>query len=98
MVYKDLIRKKLSTALSKLHFTIDCWVAPNKTAFQAVTVHFVNESGQLSKATLALREHKESHGGEQQAEVLIKVLEEYEIDAKQIGYITGRFLFSACYH
>ena len=95
IIHKDLIRKKLSTALSKLHFTIDCWTAPNKTAFQAVTVHFVNEAGQLSKATLALREHKESHSGEQQAEVLIKVLEEYEIDAKQIGYITGRFLFSA---
>ena len=33
VVYKDLIRKKLSTALSKLYFTINCWTAPNKTAF-----------------------------------------------------------------
>ena len=45
--------------------------------------------------TLALREHKESYGGKQQAEVLIKVLKEYKIDVKQISYITSRFLFSA---
>ena len=64
-------------------------------AFQAVTVHFVNKAGQLLKATLALWEHKKSHSGEQQVEVLIKVLEEYKINAKQISYITGRFLFSA---
>ena len=59
-----------------------------------MTVYFVNEAGQLLKATLALREYKESYGGEQQVEVLIKVLKEYKINAKQIGYITSRFLFS----
>ena len=26
--------------------------------------------------------------------MLIKVLKEYKIDVKQIGYITGKFLFS----
>lgn len=56
---------------------------------KAVTAHFVDEAGHLSKATLALREYKESHGGEQQAEVLIKVLDEFDIKESQIGYITG---------
>ena len=60
-----------------------------------MTVYFVNEAGQFLKAILALQEHKESHSGEQQAEVLIKVLEEYKIKAKQIGYITGIFPSSA---
>jgi len=65
VVHKDLIRKRLSIALSKLHFITDCWTAPNKTAYQAATVHFIDEARKLSKVTLALREHKESHGGEQ---------------------------------
>lgn len=95
VVHKDLLKRKLERALSKLHFTTDCWTAPNKTAYQVITVHFVDEFGQLSKATLALREHKESHGGEQQADVLIKVLEEYKIEEGQIGYITGELLLPA---
>ena len=84
-----MIKGKLKKALSKLHFTTDCWTSPNKTAYQAITVHFVDKFGQMSKATLALREHKEEHGGEQQAEVLLKVVNEYKIEESQIGYITG---------
>ena len=34
----------------------------------------------MSKAILALREHKEEYGGKQQAEVLLKVVNEYEIE------------------
>jgi len=90
VVHKEMIKGKLKKALSKLHFTTDCWTSPNKKAYQAITVHFVDEFGQMSKATLALREHKEEHGGEQQAEVLLKVIDEYEIKESQIGYITGK--------
>jgi hypothetical protein len=94
-VYKDLIRKKLFTAFLKLHFTTDYWIALNKTAFQAVTIHFINKAGQLLKAILALQKHKKSCSSKQQAEALIKVLEEYKIKAKRIGYITSRFPSSA---
>lgn len=89
IIYKDLVKTRLKKAMLKVHFTTNCWTALNKSAFQAVTAHFVDEAGHLSKATLALREHKESHGGEQQAEVLIKVLDEFNIKESQIGYITG---------
>lgn len=89
VIHKDRIKLRLKKAKSKIHFTTDCWTAPNKTAYQAVTAHFVDELNQLSKATIALREHKEVHGGEQQAEVMIKVIEEYEIPESQIGYLTS---------
>jgi hypothetical protein len=65
VIYKDRIKLRLKKAKSKIHFTTDCWTAPNKTAYQAVTAHFVDELNQLLKATIALREHKEVHGGEQ---------------------------------
>ena len=73
----------------KVHFTTNCWMAPNKSAFQVVTAHFINKTGHLLKATLALQEHRESYSNEQQAEVLIKVLNEFNITESQIGYITG---------
>ena len=93
VVQKDRIKLRLKKAKSKIHFTTDCWTAPNKTAYQAVTAHFVDELDQLSKATIALREHKEVHGGEQQAEVMIEVIEEYEISESQIGYLTSKLYF-----
>lgn len=89
VIQKDHIKLRLQRAKWKIHFTTDCWTAPNKTAYQVVTAHFVDELSQLSKATIALREHKEVHGGEQQAEVMIKVIEEYEIPESQIGYLTS---------
>ena len=89
VIYKDLVKKRLQKVILKVHFITNCWTAPNKSAFQAVTTHFIDEVGHLLKATLALQEHKESYGGEEQAEVLIKVLDEFDIKESQIGYITG---------
>ena len=65
VIHKDLIKERLKKVLSKIHFTTDCWTAPNKIAFQVITAHFINKAGHLLKVTLALREHKESHGGEE---------------------------------
>lgn len=93
VIQKDHMKLRLQRAKSKIHFTTDCWTAPNKMAYQVVTAHFVDELSQLSKSTIALREHKEMHGGEQQAEVMIKVIEEYEIPESQIGYLTSRLHF-----
>ena len=33
------------------------------------------------------------YGGEQQAEVMIKVIKEYEISKSQIGYLTSKLYF-----
>jgi len=65
VIHRDLVKKRLKKVILKVHFTTDCWTAPNKSAFQVVTAHFVDEAGHLLKATLALREYKESHGGEE---------------------------------
>ena len=62
VVYKDLIRKKLSTVLLKLYFIINYYIALNKTAFLVVIVYFTNKARQLLKVILALREYKESYG------------------------------------
>ena len=64
--------------------------SPNKSHYQAITAHFVDKLGRLQKATLALREHKDSHGANEQEQIFFEVLQEYEINEEKLGYITGR--------
>jgi len=88
-VHKDVIKQKLAESLSKIHFTTDVWTSPNKTHYQSITAHFVDKLGRLQKATLAMREHKDSHGADEQANEFRRVLDEYEIGEQKLGYITG---------
>ncbi|TKA54703.1 hypothetical protein B0A49_13065 [Cryomyces minteri] len=86
--HRSVIAQKLYHALSKIHFTVDAWTAPNHTAYQAIVAHFVDESGSLQKALLALPEHRGRHGGEEQAAAFMEVIKAYNITHK-LGYVTG---------
>lgn len=92
--HQKTIITKLQSAISKLHFTTDIWTSPNKSHYQSITCHFVDESSRLLQLTLALREHTtEGHGAEEQSIVFLKVLEEYGISKTQVGYITSKYGF-----
>ena len=87
---KATIKSKLQMALGRVHFSVDMWSAPSKTGYQAIVAHFIDSSSsppQLAKALIALREHKGSHGGREQASVFLDVVREYQIQ-DQIGYFT----------
>ena len=89
MTHKNILRKKLQSAISKIHLTADVWTSPNCKSFLGICAHFVDdETKRLCQAILALPEVEEGHGGEQQAGVLLPVLEDYGIVDK-IGYVTG---------
>ena len=89
MTHKNILRKKLQSAISKIHLTADVWTSPNRKSFLGICAHFVDgETKRLCQALLALPELEEGHGGEQQAGVLLPVLEDYGIVDK-IGYVTG---------
>ena len=65
------------------------WTAPTKTGYQAIVAHFINaDTKRISKALLALPEHKGSHRGEQQAKAFIKVVDDYNIRLK-LGYFVS---------
>jgi hypothetical protein len=86
--HKALIKQRLQTSLTKIHFTVDMWTAPSHTGYQAIVAHFVDgQTRRPAKILLALREHEGSHGGEPQAEVFLEVADEYEI-RDNIGYFT----------
>lgn len=85
---KGLLKERLQRALSKIHFSVDCWSSPNRKNFQAICSHFVDESGILRKALLALPYHPNGHGGEFQAIEFSKVVDDFDI-ADQIGYFVS---------
>ncbi|KAF2178407.1 hypothetical protein K469DRAFT_332566 [Zopfia rhizophila CBS 207.26] len=93
-VSKEAIKQKLAKSLSKIHLTTDIWLSPNNSHYQAITAHFVDKLGRVQKATLALREHKRGYGAEEQAEIIQRVLKEFDISKEKIGYLTGTSFFS----
>jgi len=40
--HKDIVRKKLQSALSTIHLSLDVWTSPNQKLFLAVCAHFVD--------------------------------------------------------
>lgn len=87
-VHREILKAKLQSSLSKIHFSIDMWTSPNHRSFQAIVAHFIEaETRQLRKALLALPELP-SHGGEDQAVAFLRIAESYGI-LGNIGYICG---------
>ncbi|KEY72650.1 hypothetical protein S7711_09763 [Stachybotrys chartarum IBT 7711] len=56
-VHKDILRRKLQSAPSKLHLSADVWSAPNHKAFLGICVKFVDtDARETLQALLALSE------------------------------------------
>jgi hypothetical protein len=78
----DTIRKKLQSALSSIHLSVDIWTSPNKRLLLAITGDFIDCTEEKhTKALLALRTVK-GHSGEAQFPVLRFVLQDYGIMRK----------------
>ncbi len=83
---KQRLRHMLATALSDIHITCDMWTSPNNLGLLAVVAHFTSEKSKLVTVTLGLVELEGDHSGENQAAIVLNVLDEYEIRNK-LGYI-----------
>jgi hypothetical protein len=88
LTHKDIMRKKLQSALSTIHLSLDIWTSPNKILFLGICSHFVEcEREKLSKALLGLRPVT-SHSAESQFDALLPVLRDYGI-TRNLGSIIG---------
>ena len=83
---KQRLRHILATALSDIHITCDMWTSPNHLGLLAVIAHFTSEKPEHCTVTLALKELQGEHSGENQAGVVLDVLNDYEIRNK-LGYM-----------
>lgn len=77
--HKDVVRKKLQSAISAIHISLDVWTSPNQKLFLGICAQFVEyDTEQLVKALIALPSIRSYHA-EVQYEALLKVLEDFGI-------------------
>ncbi len=76
--HKDIVRRAVQSALSRIHISIDMWTSPNRYLLLAVCAHFTTYDSKRQKALLALK-RVGGHAGEDQFAVLLPVLEDYGI-------------------
>jgi hypothetical protein len=85
---KAEVKAEMRDSEHQIHLSIDGWSAPNRRKYLAVCSHFVNRDGDLKKYTIGLKEMAAGTGGDEQAAVLIQVIQDFEITDK-LGYIVG---------
>jgi hypothetical protein len=81
-------RAKLITSLeyvSSVAITSDIWSGDAKEDYLSVVAHYVNAEWQLEKRIIGFRPIDESHSGQNIAECVLVVLEEYGLTAKIIS-------------
>jgi len=86
-VQKDIVRRRVQSALTSIHLSVDIWTAPNNHLLLAVCSHFMDSQESRMKALLALRPVP-GHSGPEQWSVLLPVLEEYGI-VRKVGAIVA---------
>lgn len=79
---------ELSRAISNTNLPFDVWMAPNHLAILSTYVHWFSSSGKRIIKPLAFRRVVGKHAGENQAQIVLGVLEELEIRV-QIGCLVG---------
>ena len=85
---KDVVRKMLQSAKSKVHLSLDIWTSPNRLLLLGVCSHFVDHVQETRrKALLALRPVA-NHSGEEQFITLLPVLRDFGI-VRRIGSVVG---------
>ncbi|OWT42457.1 hypothetical protein VFPPC_18512 [Pochonia chlamydosporia 170] len=85
---KRRMRQVLQSAVSRIHFTVDLWSSPNKLGILGVVAHFIDSNGELVSYCVALREVHGRHSGENQAQIVMDVVEDYGI-VTQVGYFVS---------
>lgn len=84
-LHRETLAQKLSLAVSKVHFGIDGWTGPFRSAFMSVVVHWVDENFTRQQALLGMPQMRFKHSGEFQAPLLFNVLCDFGIE-RNLGY------------
>jgi hypothetical protein len=73
------VKEALTQAKSRIHISFDLWTSPNGYTLYAVCAHFVGPNYRNCSVLLGIKRIKGSHSGENIAEIIIPVLQQYEI-------------------
>jgi hypothetical protein len=85
--HQDIVRKKLQSAISRIHLSLDIWTSPNRLLFLGICAHFVDNQEKHFKALLGLRTVL-NHSGIEQFVTLLPVLKDYGV-VRKLGSIVS---------
>ena len=86
---KVLVKKELSTAISKIHISADNWTSKaGGRAFIGITGRYINKFGNRRQIVLGIKELKGAHTGENMAEMVGIILTDFSID-RNLGYFNA---------
>jgi hypothetical protein len=83
--HKDVVRRVLQSAISRIHISLDIWTSPNRFLLLAIVAHFTSHDQKKRKALLALKQVA-GHSSDDQFAILLPVLEDYGI-VRKLGAI-----------
>jgi len=87
-IHKDTVRKKLQSALTSIHLSVDIWTSPNKHLLLGVTGDFIDCIEEKHLKTLLGLRLVAGHSGDDQFDVLLPLLQDYDI-VRKLGAIVG---------
>ena len=87
-IHKDTIRKKLQSALTSIHLSVDIWTSPNKHLLLGVTGDFIDCVEEKHLKTLLGLRPVAGHSGDDQFNVVLPLLQDYDI-VRKLGAVVG---------
>ena len=79
---KESLKRQLAESLSRIHLSFDIWTSPSTIPILGVCAHFLSPSLELKHPLLGLKSIEGAHTGEQIAESVGALMEEFEIVSK----------------
>ena len=76
---REAVKQSIKRAKSQTHISFDIWTSPARTPILGICGHYLDQDMEMKHPLLALRHLPERHTGPLMAEVILKVLKEYEI-------------------
>ena len=85
---KTVIKEELANARSRIHISADLWTSPNSLALVGVVVHYIDKNLKVQSLLIGMRRVHGAHSGENIAEAMTPVLQDFDI-APRLGYYIG---------
>jgi hypothetical protein len=85
---KLAIKDELANARSRIHISADLWTSPNSLAIVGIVVHYLDKNFKVQNHLIGMRRVHGAHSGENIAEAMIPVLQDFNI-APRLGYYIG---------
>jgi hypothetical protein len=76
---------ELHSARSKIHLSFDLWSSPNALSLCGVVAHYLTADLQSRAILIGLKRVKGAHSGENIAEAILRIINEFGI-AEKVGY------------